>query len=306
MYLAKASFELGDLFQFDMRSVSPLAWLAIVCLVIYLTGAISLWARGKRWGIGSTLLFTVGCLLWFMGTGLTSNLYAEELVSVLLFQQITLMIVAPPFLLMGSPGRLLLRATPRRGLGRPVIRAALSAYRSRTAQVLLHPATVIVIAIVAFPALYLTDILSCVLELPSGHLILLTLSLVFGMIGGAPLWSLDPLPRAPSFLVRIVDVLLEIQIHAIFGLVLLRSTEPMFRWYATDPEAWGISRALDQAIAGGLIWSYGELPLIIVLIVTISKWRTSDLRQAKRREAQEDAELDAYNAYLAAKFGKEQ
>ena len=107
-------------------------------------------------------------------------------------------------------------------------------------------------------------------------------------------------------MVRIVDVLLEIQIHAIFGLVLLRSTEPMFRWYATDPEAWGISRALDQAIAGGLIWSYGELPLIIVLIVTISKWRTSDLRQAKRREAQEDAELDAYNAYLAAKFGKEQ
>lgn len=306
MYPAMASLELGDLFQFDLRSMSPLAWLAVVCLSIYLTGAISLWVRGKRWGVGSTLLFTVGCLLWFAATGLRANAYAEELVSVLLFQQITLMVVAPPFLLMGSPGRLLLRATPRRGLGRPVMRAALSAYRSRTAQVLLHPATVIIIAVVAFPTLYFTDTLSWFLELPSGHLILLTLFLAFGMIGGAPLWSLDPLPRAPSFVVRIVDVLLEIQIHAIFGLVLLRSTEPMFRWYATDPEAWGISRALDQAIAGGLIWSYGELPLIIVLIVTISKWRTSDLRQAKRREAQEDAELDAYNAYLAAKFGKEQ
>lgn len=217
-----------------------------------------------------------------------------------------LMVVAPPFLLMGSPGRLLLRATPRRGLGRPVMRAALSAYRSRTAQVLLHPATVIVIAVVAFPTLYFTDTLSWFLELPSGHLILLTLFLAFGMIGGAPLWSLDSLPRAPPFVVRIVDVFLELQIHAIFGLVLLRITEPMFRWYATDPESWGISRALDQGIAGGLIWSYGELPLIIVLIVTISKWRTSDLRQAKRREAQEDAELHAYNAYLAAKFGKEQ
>lgn len=306
MYPAMASLELGDLFQFDLRSMSPLAWLAVVCLSIYLTGAISLWVRGKRWGVGSTLLFTVGCLLWFAATGLRANAYAEELVSVLLFQQITLMVVAPPFLLMGSPGRLLLRATPRRGLGRPVMRAALSAYRSRTAQVLLHPATVIVIAVVAFPTLYFTDTLSWFLELPSGHLILLTLFLAFGMIGGAPLWSLDSLPRAPSFVVRIVDVFLELQIHAIFGLVLLRITEPMFRWYATDPESWGISRALDQAIAGGLIWSYGELPLIIVLIVTISKWRTSDLRQAKRREAQEDAELHAYNAYLAAKFGKEQ
>lgn len=306
MYPLMASLEPGELFQFDLRSVSPLAWVAVVCFAIYLVGAISLWVRGKRWGVGSTLLFTVGCLLWFAVTGLQVNTYAEDLVSVLLFQQITLMVVASPFLLMGSPGRLLLRATPRRGLGRHILRAALSAYRSSTAQVLLHPATVIIIAVVSFPALYLTDILSWFLELPSGHLVLLTLSLTFGMVGGAPLWSLDPLPRAPSFVVRIVDVLLEIQIHAIFGLVLLRSTEPMFRWYADDPEAWGISRALDQAIAGGLIWSYGELPLIIVLIVTVSKWRTSDLRQAKRREAQEDVEMDAYNAYLASRFGKEQ
>lgn len=306
MYPAKASLDLGDLFQFDLLSVSPLAWLAIVCLALYLAGAISLWVRGKRWGIGSTLLFTLGCVVWFAATGLTANAYAEELVAVLLFQQITLMVVVPPFLLMGSPGRLLLRATPRRGVGRPVLRLALGAYRSRTAQVLLHPATVIIIAVLAFPTLYFTDTVSWFLELPSGHLILLTLFLVFGTIGAAPLWSLDPLPRAPSFVVRIIDVLLEIQIHAIFGLVLLRSTEPMFRWYAADPDAWGISRALDQAIAGGLIWSYGELPLLIVLIVTISKWRTSDLRQAKRREAQEDAELDAYNAYLASKFRKEQ
>ncbi|WP_231291501.1 cytochrome c oxidase assembly protein [Leucobacter chromiiresistens] len=286
--------------------MSPLAWLAIVCLALYLAGAISLWMRRKRWGISSTLLFTFGCVIWFAATGLTANAYAEELVAVLLFQQITLMVVVPPFLLMGSPGRLLLRSTPRRGVGRPVLRLALCAYRSRTARVLLHPATVIIIAVLAFPTLYFTDTVSWFLELPSGHLILLTLFLAFGMIGAAPLWSLDPLPRAPSFVVRIVDVLLEIQIHATFGLILLRSTEPMFRWYAADPDAWKISRALDQAIAGGLIWSYGELPLIIVLIVTISKWRTSDLRQAKRREAQEDAELDAYNAYLASKFGKEQ
>lgn len=306
MFSAKAGLELGDLFQFDLLSVTPLAWFAIICFTFYLTGAISLWVRGKRWGISSTLLFTVGCAIWFAATGLTANSYAEELVAVLLFQQITLMVVVPPFLLMGSPGRLLLRATPRRGIGRPVLRLALGAYRSRSAQILLHPAIVIIIAVVALPGLYLTDTVSWFLGLPSGHLILLTMFLIFGTVGAAPLWSLDPMPRAPSFLARIVDVLLEIQIHALFGLVLLRSTEPMFRWYAADPDSWGISRALDQAIAGGLIWSYGELPLIIVLIVTISKWRTSDLRRAKRREAQDDVELDAYNVYLASKSGTEQ
>lgn len=305
MYPAKASPALSALFQLDVLAMSPLAWLAILAFAVYLTGAIALWRARKGWSLPATLSFTVGCLAWFAATGLSGNAYADELVSVLLFQQITLMVVAPPFLLMGAPGRLLLRAMPHRGIGRPVLRSALGAYRSRTAQVLLHPATSIVVAVLAFPALYFSDAVSWFLALPQGHLLLLTLFLVFGVIAGAPLWSTDPLPRSPSYVVRIVDVLIEIQIHAIFGLVLLMSSGPMFSWYAEEPEAWGISRALDQAIGGGLVWSYGELPLIIVLIVTISKWRKSDLRQAKRRQPQEDAELDAYNAYLAEKYGSE-
>lgn len=303
MYPAKASLELSSLFQLDVLTMSPLAWLALVCLAVYLVGAITLWRARKGWSIGATLSFAVGCFAWFAATGLSGNDFADELVSVLLFQQITLMVVVPPFLLMGSPGRLLLRATPRRRIGRPVLRAALSAYRSRTAQVLLHPATAIVVAALAFPALYFSDAVSWFLALPEGHLILLTLFLVFGFIAAAPLWSLDPLPRSPSYVVRIVDVLIEIQIHAIFGLILLLSKQPMFSWYAEDPADWEISRALDQAIGGGLVWSYGELPLIIVLIVTISKWRKSDLRHAKRHQPQEDAALDEYNAYLANKYG---
>lgn len=288
-----------------MLDMSPLAWLAVLCLVVYLTGVGALWKAGKRWSITATLSFTIGCLMWFAATGFKVNAFSTELVSALLFQQITLMVVVPPFLLIGSPGRLLLRATPRRGIGRPVLRGALSAYRSRTAQVLLHPATAIVVAALAFPALYFSDAVSWFLALPQGHLILLTLFLVFGVIAGAPLWSLDPLPRSPSFVVRIVDVLIEIQIHAIFGLILLLTREPLFSWYAVDPVAWGITRAFDQAIGGGLVWSYGELPLIIVLLVTISKWRKSDLRQAKRRQPQEEMALEAYNAYLAQKNGIE-
>lgn len=303
MYFAKASRQLDALFQFDVLTMSPLAWLAVLCLAIYLSGAIALWKARKRWSITATLSFTIGCILWFLATGLNGNVYADELISVLLFQQITLMVVVPPFLLLGSPGRLLLRATPRTGIGRPVLRSALATYRSSTAQVLLHPATAIVVAALAFPALYLSDAVSWFLAIPQGHLLMLTLFIVFGVIAGAPLWSLDPLPRSPSYVVRIVGVLIEIQIHAIFGLVLLMSSRPMFRWYVDDPESWGITRALDQAIGGGLIWSYGELPLILVLIVTISKWRKSDLRQAKRRQPQEDEAMDVYNAYLSHKYG---
>ncbi|RGE21472.1 cytochrome c oxidase assembly protein [Leucobacter sp. wl10] len=301
----KGSFELSALFQFDPASASPLAWLAVACLVAYLTGAISLWVSRRGWTVGGTFSFVLGCLAWFTATGLSVNRYAEDLVSVLLFQQITLMVAVPPLLLMGSPGRLLLKATPRRGLGRPVLRAALSGYRSRTAMVLLHPAIAIVVAALAFPTLYFSDAVSWFLSLPGGHPLLLTMFLLFGVIAGAPLWSLDPLPRNPSYVVRMADVGIEIQIHAVFGLILLMSSGAMFSWYADDPEAWGMTRALDQAIGGGLVWSYGELPLIIVLVVTLSKWRKSDLRKAKRLQSKEDAELDAYNEYLAEKYGNE-
>lgn len=51
--------------------------------------------RGKRWGIGSILLFTHGCVVWFAAIGLTANAYADEPVAVLLFQRITLMVLVP-------------------------------------------------------------------------------------------------------------------------------------------------------------------------------------------------------------------
>lgn len=298
--LATANLGLTDLVQFDIASLSPLAVAAVLCLAVYLIGAISLWSAGARWSIPATISFGLGCAAWFASTGLSLNSYAEELVSVLLFQQITLLVVVPPLLLMGSPGRLLLRATPHRGLGVPLLRTALSSYRSRAAHALLHPGVAIVVAVVAFPGLYFSDAISWVLAVPGGHVILLTLLLIFGVIAAAPLWALDPMPRKPSYAVRLIDVLIEIQIHALFGLMLLRAGGAMFSWYADEPTAWGITRELDQAIGGSLAWSYGELPLLIVLIVTLSKWRKSDIRSAPRRRPQEDADLDDYNEYLAA------
>ncbi|GAA1600385.1 cytochrome c oxidase assembly protein [Leucobacter chromiireducens] len=299
------SGELGisDLVAFSPAEASPLAWLAVPTLLAYWAGAIRLWQVGRGWSLGRTLLFTLGCVLWFLVCGLSLNAHANVLVSALLFQQITLMVVVPPFLLMGSPGRLLLSSVPHGGPGRWILRAALGGYRSRAAQLLLHPAAAIVIALLAFPGFYFSDGVSVVMATPGGHTLALLVFLLAGVIAGAPLWALDPLPRTPSYVVRLVDVVLEIQIHAIFGLILLLSTRSLFAWYAEDPPGWGMTRALDQAIAGGLIWSYGELPLLIVLIVTLSKWRTSDERRARRRRAEEDAELDEYNAYLAARYG---
>lgn len=285
------------LLSFDLLSASPLAWVAVGLAILYLRGAVALWMRGRHWPIARTFSFLLGCALLFLVTALGLNRYADDLVWVLVFQQLTIMNFVPPLLIVGSPGTLLLRSTPHSGLGRFVLRAAHAGLRSRWARVVLHPIVPILVPIVMFPGLYLTDLISPAIQLPFGHEVLVFVFFVSGVVAATPLWSSDPLPRPPSFVVRVVDVFIEIQIHAVFGLVLISSGAGLFSVFA-EP-SWGISATADQSIAGTLAWTYGELPLLVVLIVTLSRWRTRDLRHAKRHEERTDAELDEYNAYLS-------
>ena len=293
-------FDPAEFVRIGPDTITPLAWASVLVFVVYLAGVVSLRRRRKKWNAASSISFLLGCAVWFFVTGTSMNGFADSLVSVLIFQQLTLLVFVPPLLLMGSPGRLLLKAMPHTGLGGSILRAALGAYRSRTAYVLLHPIMVIVVPLIFFPALYFTDAISFVLALPGGHAMLLTAILVFGTIAAAPLWARDPLPRTPSYAVRLVEVFVEIQIHALFGLILILGDGDLFSWYSGDPSGWDLTRAADESIGGTLAWSYGEIPLLIVLAVTLSKWRNRDMKTASRRQEAEDAELDEYNAFLAA------
>ena len=93
----------------------PLPVLPIVAGILaalYLVGAIRLWTHGRRWPVWRTVSFLLGCVLLAAVTGLGVETYGQALVSVFMFQQLTLMMMVPPLLVLGSPGTLLLRATP--------------------------------------------------------------------------------------------------------------------------------------------------------------------------------------------------
>lgn len=291
---------IDNLLAFAPQHASVVAAIAVVLLVLYARGAIFLWSRKRKWSIPRTISYFLGCVLLFFVGSLGVNEYANELVSALVFQQITLMTVVPPLLILGSPGRLLLRSTPHRGIGRTVLRAAHAGLRSKIARHALHPVVAILVAATLFMGLYMTDLVSLIIALPFGHELLLLIFLSGGIIAAVPLWSSDPLPRAPSYAARLVDVIVEIQIHAIFGLILLRTGDPMFSAFADLPSSWELDPLRDQAIAGTLAWTYAELPLLIVLIVILSRWRTRDIRVTNLRQSRYDEELDQYNEYLAS------
>lgn len=288
----------------SLLAFAPLegAFIAVIALALaawYLFGAIRLWSQRRTWSVLRTIVFLLGSTLLFLVGTLGVNSYATDLVSALLFQQITLMTVIPPLLIIGSPGRLLLRSTPHRGLGIVVLRTALGGLRSKVARTALHPAVAVLIVAVLYLGLYLSDLVSVIIGWPFGHGMLLIVFLTAGITVGVPLWSSDPMPRVPSYGARLGAVIVEIQIHAIFGLVLLLTPGAMFAAFATPPLAWGITPGIDQQIAGTLLWTYAELPLLIVLIVILSRWRTRDIKMAKITQTRDDDDLDRYNEYLA-------
>lgn len=298
--------SLESFMAFGLAEASPLGLVGLLLGGLYLAGALRLWLQRRRWSVLRTIAYLLGCAFLTLTTVLGVNRYAESLVSVLVFQQITLMTVVPPLLVVGSPGRLLLRATPHAGLGLAILRAAHAGLRSRTARLALHPAVAPLVVVALFPGLYLTDLVSPVMSTPLGHELLLAIFLVSGVVAATPLWSSDPLPRAPSFGARLADVFVEIQVHAVFGLVLLMSGEPLFAAYLAPPSGFGVDPVDDQAIAGTLAWTYGELPLLVVLIVTLSKWNVGDTRRARRNQERDEAELERYNARLAGLRDRQQ
>lgn len=276
--------------------------LALLAAIFYLSGAIRLWRQGRSWSPIRTASFLIGCLavMVVMGAGIEG--YGLGMFSIFMFQQLTLMMAVPPLLVLGSPGTLLLRATPRNGLGLPALRLAIWGLRSRWGRLAIHPAFMVPLFLLSFYGVYFSGMADRLLTNWYGHVGLELVFLFAGVLFTIPLLSADPLPRRQSHLGRMIDVFAEMPLHAFFGVVIMMSTKPMVTFFSTAPASWNVDPMADQAVAGGLAWAYGELPSVLMLLYILVRWHRDEARSwvwAERKIATEGTpELDAYNDYL--------
>lgn len=293
---------IADLLAFDIASAPVLPILAVVFAATYTVGVARLRRERRSWSTLRMLCFLVGCVVLFAVTATGIETYGRSMLSVFIFQQLTLMMLVPPLLVIGSPGRLLLRAASHRGLGRLILILAFAGLRSKLARVLLHPGLVIPLLLFSLFGLYVGGLADLLLRLPAGHLFLQLIFIGIGMLLAIPLLSAGPLPAKTSFPARLFDALAEMQIHAAFGLVFTLSSSPMVPFFAERTTALGLEAVTDQAIAGMLAWTYGEVPVIIILLITLVRWQRQDTRRALRAQKQADRDgdpdLDRYNDYL--------
>lgn len=286
----------------NLQPVPFIPAVTLLAALLYLAGAFRLWRQGRRWSPVRTASFMAGCLAIIVVMGAGVEGYGLRMFSIFMFQQLTLMMAVPPLLVIGSPGTLLLRAVPHGRLGRPVLKAAIWGLRSRWGRLAIHPAFMVPLFLLSFYGVYFSGIADLLLPNWYGHVGLELLFLLAGILFTVPLISADPLPTRQSHFGRMIDMFAEMPLHAFFGVVIMMATAPMVDFFAVAPPGWNIDPMTDQGVAGGLAWSYGELPGVLMLMFILVRWQRDEARgwvRADRAAATDGTpELDAYNEYL--------
>jgi len=277
----------------------------------YLAGAWRLRRRGDRWPAARTAAFVAGCAVVVLATSSGLARYAPVLFSVHMVAHLLLGMVAPILLVLGAPVTLALRALPPAAdPAWPGPREWLAAaVRSRPARLLGHPLVALAVYVGGMYAFYLTDLFALALRSHAAHLLMVAHFLLAGYLFFWVVVGLDPAPgHRPGPLPRMGLVLVSMALHAFLGLAIMQAGELFAgEWFTALPRDWGPSPAADQYVAGGIAWSFGELPTVVVLGALLRQWIRADEREQRRLDrAAARAEAgggpdahDAYNAWLA-------
>ncbi|SDQ88742.1 bifunctional copper resistance protein CopD/cytochrome c oxidase assembly protein [Quadrisphaera sp. DSM 44207] len=291
--------------RFVTEARPDLLWLLVVAALLagYLAGVARLRRRGDGWPLGRTLSWVAGCavLAWVTSVGPTA--YAEVLFSAHMVAHMVLTMVVPPLLVVGAPVTLAVRALPRRTDGTRGPREwLLTAVHSRYARFLSHPVVAAVVFAGSLVAFYYTPLFGLALSTHLGHELMQVHFLASGYLFANALVGVDPGPSRPPYPLRLLLLLATMAFHAFFGVALLTSEDLLqATWFSSLGT--GVDALADQRTGGGIAWSIGELPTLLLAVVLAAQWARSDTREARRRDRaagrDDDADLTRYNAMLA-------
>jgi putative membrane protein len=295
----------GRMFLVHLDPWSVLAYASIAGLVLYLVAVVRLQRTGVSWPWWRTLAWIAGSVSLFAVTGTWTNGYSMVLFSVHMTQHMVLSLITPLLLLVAAPVTLALRTLPRGKGSAGVPRALLlNALHSRFGRFVAHPLFTVPLFIASLYGVYFTPLFDALMSNPIGHQFMLAHFVVVGLLFFGPIVAADPWPRTLSHPGRMLELFLPVPFHAFFGVAIMMAGSAVVASFANPPEGWGIDTLRDQGVAGGIVWAFGELPTVLVLLVVFFSWASSEERRGKAidraAERDDDAERAAYNARLKA------
>ncbi len=283
-----------------------LLWAVIAGFAIffYLAGAWRLRRRGDVWPVHRTMMWIVGMLMLVWVTGGVVNVYQDYLFSMHMVGHMLLTMAIPVLLVAGAPVTLAARAIRRRDDdtrgGREWI---LWAVHSPVARVLTNPFVAAGLFIGSLWAFYYTDLFRWSLYDHLGHQWMVAHFLITGYVFVLSLIGIDPVPYRLPYPGRLLLLIGIMAMHAFFGIaIMMQSGLMVAEWFGSMGRTWGPTPLEDQYTGGGVAWSVGEIPTLVLAIATAIQWSRSDDRETRRRDRHADrtgdAELQAYNARL--------
>jgi putative copper resistance protein D len=285
-------FTLGRVFT--EWSIDPIPFIVTVWAVgLYLLGVWTLRRRGDRWPVGRTLAFVVlGMGSFVLATSSGLSTYDTTLLSVHMVQHMILSMLVPLSLALGAPVTLALRtlpALPKRWL--------LAVLHSRVAKVLAFAPLAFLLYVISPWALYFTSWYDASLHHELVHEMMHVHLVLVGTLFFWPIVGIDPIPGRVGYPFRVLLVVLTLPFHAFLGVTIMgQDTLIGGSWYPDlhhgPMGSWLPEPLADQHLAGGILWSSGDLVGLIFFAVLFTQWVRSSMREAAR----EDRRLDLLEA----------
>jgi len=279
--------------------------LSTVAVGTYLAGVLRLRRRGDRWPVGRTLAWVGGWLLALVTTCSGLGRYGALMFSAHMVQHMLLSMIVPIPLVLGAPVTLALRSL-RRGVDgqRGPREWLLATLHAPWMKVVAHPVFGFTLFVLSFYGLYFSPLFGWLM---SGHVGHVVMNIHFVAVGYLLYWTVCGLDHSPvplPHLGRLVVMFAAAPFHAFFAIALTVSTSVIAAdWYGPLDRPWHTDLLADQRLGGNLTWAAGEIPIVLVSLALVVQWARSDERAAGRHDRQADrdgdAELTAYNAYLA-------
>ncbi|WP_336644637.1 cytochrome c oxidase assembly protein [Microbacterium sp. USHLN186] len=272
---------------------------------LYIAGILRLRRRGDSWPVHRTIFWMSGLLLLVWVTCGPINEYQEYLFSVHMAGHMLLSMAIPVLLVAGAPITLALRSIRKRDDGTRGGREwILWAVHSPYSRFITHPFVAAGIFALSLWAFYFTDLVRWAMYDHLGHEWMIIHFLISGYLFAMTLIGVDPIPYRLPYAGRLITLIAVMATHAFFGMAIMMQ-EGLFvaEWFGSMGRTWGPTPLEDQYIGGGIAWSVGEIPTLILAITVAIQWSRSDDRLQRRRDRHADrtgdAELEEYNAQLA-------
>lgn len=256
-------------------------WILVPLLLaasVYLFGVRRLAASGVAWPVSRTILWFVGLGVIAVATSSSVGVYDTVLFSMHSVQHMLLQMIAPAPLGMAAPVTLALRTLPRAPR-----RVLLTVVHSRVARVVSHPLVAYGLFVISPFVLIYSPLFEATLTNDLLHNLTHVHFVLVGALLYWPLLGVDPLPNPLPFVFRLMLVIGLGPAHIVLGIPIMLSKSliaPDF--FLEVGRVWGTDPLADQKIGGGLLWVFGDIVVIFMLIGLLRQWGHSEDREQRR------------------------